>query len=271
MHFSLSTLQSLRNDSTYNLLWKRVCASFDELDVEKSALPHCRKVPPCLDEGSASTAFCILRLLTWSLHALQIVLNSLDSRHMQKCKHFSLTLPHLNCMKQSYLLLFHSTDQILMHYSFEHTLKFFSQHFKSNEQVTLSDIISFFCACASSHVELISQVGKLVMLLLVMPATNAQSEKSFSAVRRIKTNLRSTMSQQYLYHLMLLHVHKSQTDELILIDVANDFIDGNNHGKNIFGSKCSQSDYDSWVYLQIHFLYHFNYLLGHNPVIDYPF
>lgn len=165
---------------------------------------------------------------------------------MQKCKHFSLTLPHLNCMKQSYIsfvISFYGSDfdalQLRTH------LEIFSQHFKSNEQVTLSDIISFFCACASSHVELISQVGKLVMLLLVMLATNAQSEKSFSAVRRIKTNLRSTMSQQYLYHLMLLHVHKSQTDELILIDVANDFIDGNNHGKNIFGSKCSQSDYDS--------------------------
>ena len=90
-----------------------------------------------------------------------------------------------------------------------------------------------------------SQVGKLVMLLLVMPATSSQSERSFSAVRRIKTYLCSTMSQQCLNHLMLLHVHKSQTDELNLIDVANDFIDANDHRKNIFGSQFSQSDYDS--------------------------
>ena len=65
-----------------------------------------------------------------------------------------------------------------------------------------------------------------------MPATNAESERSFSAVRRIKTYLRSTMSQQCLNHLMLLHVHESHIDNLEFIDVANDFIDGNEHRKH---------------------------------------
>ena len=73
------------------------------------------------------------------------------------------------------------------------------------------------------------------LLLLVMPATNAGSERSFSAVRRIKTYLHSTMTQQRLNHLMLLHVHKSHTDSLNLVDVANDFIAGNDHRKHMFG------------------------------------
>ena len=89
-----------------------------------------------------------------------------------------------------------------------------------------------------------SQVGKLVRLLLVMPATNAESERSFSAVRRIKTYLRSTMSQQRLNHLMVLHVHKSSADDLDLIDVANDFIDGSDHRKHFFGSEFKHSDRD---------------------------
>ena len=55
--------------------------------------------------------------------------------------------------------------------------------------------------------------------------TNAQSDKSFSAVRCIKTYFRSTMSQQRLNHLMLLHIHKSLADDLNLVDVVNDFID----------------------------------------------
>ena len=87
-----------------------------------------------------------------------------------------------------------------------------------------------------------SQVSKLVKLLLVMPATNAGSERSFSAVRRIKTYLRSTMSQQRLNHLMLLHVHKSETDALNLVDVANDFIAGNDHRKHVFGTELKPSD-----------------------------
>ena len=81
------------------------------------------------------------------------------------------------------------------------------------------------------------------LLLLVMPATNAGSERSFSAVRRIKTYLRSTMTQQRLTdHLMLLHVHKSHTDSLNLVDVANDFIAGNDHRKNMFGTEFKPSD-----------------------------
>ena len=87
-------------------------------------------------------------------------------------------------------------------------------------------------------------VGKLVKLLLVMPATNAESERSFSAVRRIKTYLRSTMSQQRLNHLMLLHVHKSYTDKLNLVDIANDFIADNEHRKRMFGMEFKVSDLD---------------------------
>ena len=86
------------------------------------------------------------------------------------------------------------------------------------------------------------QVSKLVSLLLVMPATNAQSERSFSAVRCIKTYLRSSMSQKRLNSLMLLHVHKSETDDLDLIDVANDFIESNKHRKHFFGTEFKQSD-----------------------------
>ena len=38
----------------------------------------------------------------------------------------------------------------------------------------------------------------LVKLILVMPATNALSERSYSALRRIKNYLRSTMTQEWM-------------------------------------------------------------------------
>ena len=45
-------------------------------------------------------------------------------------------------------------------------------------------------------------------LILVMPATNAISERLFSALRRIKSYLRASMSQERLNHIMVLYVHK---------------------------------------------------------------
>ena len=85
------------------------------------------------------------------------------------------------------------------------------------------------------HARCLSEVVKLVSLILVMPATNATSERSFSAMRRVKTYLRGSMKQSRLNHLMILHVHKDATDSLDLIVCANDFIAGNEHRRITFG------------------------------------
>ena len=67
-----------------------------------------------------------------------------------------------------------------------------------------------------------------MQLLLVMPATNASLERSFSALRRVKNYLRATMSQERLNYLMILHVHK---DTKVLV---NEFISNSEHCSSIF-------------------------------------
>ena len=67
------------------------------------------------------------------------------------------------------------------------------------------------------------QLIKLVSLILVILATNAVSERSFSAMRHIKTYLRSVMSQERLNSLMVLHIHKDLTDSLDLKFIVNEF------------------------------------------------
>lgn len=61
---------------------------------------------------------------------------------------------------------------------------------------------------------IVSMVCKAFQLLLVMPATNCTSERSFSALRRMSSYLRSTVSQARLNHLLMLHYHQDLTDEL---------------------------------------------------------
>ena len=65
---------------------------------------------------------------------------------------------------------------------------------------------------------------KIARLLLVMPAMNSVSERSFSCMRRIKTYLRSTMLQERLNVVMVLHVHKQLTDDLDLKVISNNFV-----------------------------------------------
>ena len=81
---------------------------------------------------------------------------------------------------------------------------------------------------------LMGQVLKLIRLVLVMPATNAISERSFSAICRIKTYLRSTMSQSRLNAMMVLHIYKDITDSLNLKSIGNDFISKSDYRKTKF-------------------------------------
>jgi hypothetical protein len=73
-----------------------------------------------------------------------------------------------------------------------------------------------------------------IQLVLVMPATNATSERSFSALRRVKSYLRSTMLQERLNYLMLLHVHKEYTDVIDLKHILNEFVSIKAQRKNTF-------------------------------------
>ena len=55
-------------------------------------------------------------------------------------------------------------------------------------------------------------------------STNVTSERSFSAMRQVKTYLRSTMRQERPNNLMLLHVHNERTDLLKLAEITNEFV-----------------------------------------------
>ena len=94
------------------------------------------------------------------------------------------------------------------------------------------------------YIALMSAVCKLLSLVLVMPATNAVSERSFSCLRRLKSYLRATMSQSRLNNIMVLHVHKNLTDKLSLVDIGNDFISGSSHRESLLGkflqTECEQ-------------------------------
>ena len=80
-----------------------------------------------------------------------------------------------------------------------------------------------------------SQVCRLVNLILVMPPTNAVSERSFSAMRRLKTYLRSTMCQSRLNHVMLLSINREKVDQLDIDVIADQFVVGSEHRLCQFG------------------------------------
>ncbi|CAM4725041.1 unnamed protein product [Leuciscus chuanchicus] len=61
---------------------------------------------------------------------------------------------------------------------------------------------------------MLSEVEKLIKLCMCLPISVAASERSFSALRRLKTWLRNTMSQERLTHLAIMNAHSDLLDEI---------------------------------------------------------
>lgn len=97
--------------------------------------------------------------------------------------------------------------------------------------------IRTICEAMTRHAyrTMLSEVHKLLRLYLTVPITTATSERAFSTLRRLLTYLRSTMTEQRLNNCMLLHVHKTFTDNLDLREIAKEFISANEDRQRYFG------------------------------------
>jgi len=61
--------------------------------------------------------------------------------------------------------------------------------------------------------QLLDQVWRLTKLLLVVPATSATAERSFSALRRVNTYLRATIGQTRLNSALVIHCYQDSLDQ----------------------------------------------------------
>ena len=103
-------------------------------------------------------------------------------------------------------------------------LQIFSKNFPLKEQLVFDDIKNYFKEMEPSSRKLLSEFGNILELVLVLPATNATSERNFSKMGLIKTPICSTMSHARLNHCVIFSTHKEKVDELNLKKLATDFV-----------------------------------------------
>ena len=97
----------------------------------------------------------------------------------------------------------------------------------AGQKITFRDIHKHFQSLLQSQVSLVSQVSHVVQFVLLMPATNAVSERSASAMHRIKTYLRTTTTQSRLNNIVVLHIHRDLTDKVDHTAVLKEFVSAN--------------------------------------------
>ena len=106
----------------------------------------------------------------------------------------------------------------------------------ADEEPSIGSIKTALLALSTMQRKLRGAVVRLFQLLVILPAMNATSERSFSALHRIKSYLRSTMSQARLNHLMILHYHQEMKDRLDMKCIANEYILKNESRRSTFAT-----------------------------------
>ena len=219
---TVSVLEKIRDDSEFDLFWELVKMKASVLEVGDPKLPRQRKAPKRFEVGSGEPHYPATveeYYRRFYFEVLDSTINSIRRRFDQPGYRTYMHIQNLllKCAKGDYfdddleeIVSFYGSD--LEAVTLQTQLETFSGQLE--EQSTIEDVVKYIKGFSSDERHFFSEIVTLITLILVNPATNAVSERSFSAMKRVKTYLRSTMSQECLNSLMVLHVHKQQTDQL---------------------------------------------------------
>ena len=243
---TVTCLKTLRTDDNFALFWSQVTKKATQLNIDEPALPRKRKRTVRYESGNAAPEFhtSIEGYYRQAyFEVLDVICSTIEDRFRQPGYQLYSNLEQLllkAVCKENYssefdfVTKFYGPD--LNVHALEMQLQIFATNFiMEGKQTSIKDILKYLRNISSAQRALLSEICIIAKLILVMPATNAVSERSFSALRRVKTYLRSTMKQTRLNHLMILHVHKDITDSLNLNDIGNEFVRCSEHRLSVFG------------------------------------
>ena len=244
----IKKLEEDRKNEQLEMFWGDITKKKKHLNIRDPILPRQRKLPKSFDEPDAyhfpSTPKEFFRNICFELYdqtvnGIKERFNQPDCRiyvNLQKLilkafnkEDFSKELEAVTDFYDSDFERFNLESQLQLQHQIG--LKFKEQ---SHKRFTIQDVITLMQKLPRAHKNMIPEVLTLMKLILVSPATNAVSERSFSALKRLKTACRSTMSDPRLNNLMTLHINRDILPSTV--DIANEFIDRSEYRKFVFGN-----------------------------------
>ena len=210
---TVQTLKSVRTAEKFTMFWAKVTEMASKLGVDEPELPRKRKTPQRFESGAGEGLNFF--------EALDLIVSSIESRFDQPGYKVYRNLQQL-LVKAAKKEDFHTGSEL------EIVTDFHGQDFVTRQLDCHLDILStsipgsqhdvvsvldYLKTLPEPQKALLSEVYKLAKLILVMPATNAVSERSFSALRHVKTYyLHNTMTQTRVNSIMVIHAHKNITE-----------------------------------------------------------
>ena len=240
---TVETLNGMRSDEHFNLFFQSVKVKAVKFDIESPCLPRKRRRPKysilqfvhgheetsnktgAYNPGTVEDHF---RQIYYD--ALDTIIAAIDDRFEQPSFQFFLFIEQL-LLKAIKEVSYEEPEMLyLKQYYDDINVSALPAEFQilktvcsDSKIVNFQDIVEKLQSLTVKR-NLLPNVFTLVKLLLVGAATSATPERSFSMARRLKTWLRSSMSQKRLNSLAILSTYHSLVDRLSLIDVAQEFV-----------------------------------------------
>lgn len=243
---TLQTLQSVRSEENFKLFWAKALKIGGDLGVGDPVLPRRRKTPKRYETGSGEGNFLEdvdSRYRQIFYEALDLIASAIESRFQQpgykvyrKLEDVLVKAANKENYEEDLAFICHFYKEDLNQEQLKMQLGVMVSNLPEEPAAhNLRSVLQYLKELSDPQRCLLSEVCTLAQLLLVMPATNAISERSFSSLHRVKTYLRSTMTQTRLNSIMTLHVHKELTDKLNLTEIGNEFVGSSEHRLTLFG------------------------------------
>ena len=200
------TLQTLRSDASFDMFWQKVTKSAEECEIDEPQVPRQHKLRKQNDKGFGEgddDGESDMKVYFWQQYfeAFDLAINTIQDGFEQRGYKIYSNLEQLllkACQKENFdqeledACSFYKDD-------FEiETLRAqlvtfgidFQRKLNSEDDIKIKptwvDIMEYFQSLQASQKALLSQVCNVLKILLVMPATNVTSERSFSALHRVK-------------------------------------------------------------------------------------
>jgi hypothetical protein len=190
-HMAIKTLVGLKSE--FARFWSQVLAKAQELRIEEPKLPR-KKLKPSRffekKEGSDSPETAKQHYEKMFIAAFEKNIECLENRFNQNGLEYYEALQQVLILAASKKNYDTELKKILGFYNNERShdfdedilktqLQIFSKNFPLKEQLSIIDIENYFKELEPSSRKLLSEVGKILELVLVLPATNPTSERKF--------------------------------------------------------------------------------------------
>ena len=245
---TVKTLESLNNVEQFNYMWEKTVKKASEFDLDEPRLPRPIKRPIRFQVENASseqpstpkehyqkiylkafkgTIECLRERFNQKGHEMYVKLQNVMLSAAKKNENYEQDL--------TVLLDFYGDD--FDGPRLRSQLKIFTAMFPVQEVIVFEDIRIFFKNLEPGMELMLSEVSKLMELILVLPATTATAERCFSKLKLVLPPKRSNMTQEHLNHFMIISLYPDLLDGLDTSEIADEFVSQccDNTRKKLFG------------------------------------